>query len=420
MSVNALFILIGGIIFLGIAGAYLFEKTRIPDVLILMGLGFILGPVAKLVDPSALRLVSPYFGTLALVVILFEGGLGIDLRQLISQFAPATFLTLFTFVLTMAGIAFLGHQALGLSWTAASILGAILCASPSPSISIPVISRMKIPEKTKTLMVLESGLADVLAVVVALALIDVAIQGQTQIVGQTFVRLIQAFLVASTLAGLAGIAWLKILNLLGRHHLSYMMTLGVTLALYSLVEWLGGSGAIAALVFGITLTNSEQVFRRFQMDHHFLIDKKLVAFHAEISFFIRTFFFVYLGWVTSLKDFNLLFGIFVVGLLMTMFLVRSGVVRVLSKIAPSQRPFEGLYWIMIPRGLTVAVLAGVPALEKIPGCEHFVDYAFAMILATNLVLTLGLSTIEKKIPSLPDGSPPPSPSDPTLDTVSIG
>jgi hypothetical protein len=157
MSVNALFILIGGIIFLGIAGAYLFEKTRIPDVLILMGLGFILGPVAKLVDPSALRLVSPYFGTLALVVILFEGGLGIDLRQLISQFAPATFLTLFTFVLTMAGIAFLGHQALGLSWTAASILGAILCASPSPSISIPVISRMKIPEKTKTLMVLESG-----------------------------------------------------------------------------------------------------------------------------------------------------------------------------------------------------------------------------------------------------------------------
>jgi hypothetical protein len=37
MSVNALFILIGGIIFLGIAGAYLFEKTRIPDVLILMG-----------------------------------------------------------------------------------------------------------------------------------------------------------------------------------------------------------------------------------------------------------------------------------------------------------------------------------------------------------------------------------------------
>src|ERR1700733_9785855 len=132
MSVNALFFLMGGIIFLGIAGSYLFEKTRIPDVLILMGLGFILGPVMRVVDPATLRVVSPYFGTLALVVILFEGGLGLNLHQLISQFAPATFLSFFTFAATMAGVAELGHLALGLPWIAASLLGAILGAAPSP------------------------------------------------------------------------------------------------------------------------------------------------------------------------------------------------------------------------------------------------------------------------------------------------
>src|ERR1700684_4587011 len=164
MSVNTLFLLIGGIIFLGIAGSYLFEKTRIPDVLILMGLGFILGPVMKLVNPDTLRIVSPYFGTLALVVILFEGGLGLNLRQLISQFAPATFLTFFTFAATMAGVAVVAHLSLGISWISASLLGAILGAAPSPSISIPVVIRMKIPEKTKTLLILESGLTDVLAV----------------------------------------------------------------------------------------------------------------------------------------------------------------------------------------------------------------------------------------------------------------
>src|ERR1700689_3925598 len=167
MSVNALFLLIGGIIFLGIAGSYLFEKTRIPDVLILMGLGFILGPVLGLVNPATLRVVSPYFGTLALVVILFEGGLGLDLHELISQFAPATFLTLFTFAGTMAGVAALGHLALGIPWIAASLLGAVLGAAPSPSISIPVVSRMKIPEKRKTLLIPESGLTPVLAVGVA-------------------------------------------------------------------------------------------------------------------------------------------------------------------------------------------------------------------------------------------------------------
>ena len=167
LSVNTLFLLIGGIIFLGIAGSYLFEKTRIPDVLILMGLGFILGPMLGLVNPATIKIISPCFGTLALVVILFEGGMGLDLRQLISQFAPATFLTFFTFAGTMAGVAVLAHLSIGISWIAASLLGAILGAAPSPSISIPVVARMKIPEKTKTLMILESGLTDVLAVVVA-------------------------------------------------------------------------------------------------------------------------------------------------------------------------------------------------------------------------------------------------------------
>jgi cell volume regulation protein A len=385
-----------------------------------MGLGFILGPIMGLVNPVTLRVVSPYFGTLALVVILFEGGLGLDLHQLISQFAPAAFLTLFTFVGTMAGVAALAHFSIGISWIASSLLGAILGAAPSPSISIPVVMRMKIPENTKTLMILESGLTDVLAVVVALALMDVAIVGQSQIFGPTLVKLLQAFLVAASLAMLAGFAWLKILNLFGRHPLSYIMTLGVTLLLYSGVEAMRGSGAIAALVFGIAMTNAEQLFRPFNLDHHFLIDKKLVAFHAEISFFIRTFFFVYLGWVASMKDFNLIFGVFMIGLLMSMLLIRLGVVQVLSKIAPLQRPYRGLYWIMIPRGLSVAVLAGMPALEKIPGCEHFVDYAFAMILLTNLLLTLGLSPIEKKMPPLPNILTPEPDLDPTLETVSIG
>jgi cell volume regulation protein A len=279
---------------------------------------------------------------------------------------------------------------------------------------------MKIPEKTKTLLILESGLTDVLAVVVALALMDVAIHGQSQIFGPTLVKLVQAFLVAASLATLAGIGWLKILNLFGRHPLSYVMTLGVTLALYSVVESVGGSGSIAALVFGIVMTNAEQVFRRFRLDHHFQIDKKLIAFHAEISFFIRTFFFVYLGWVTSLKDFNLIFAIFTIGLLMSMLLIRLGVVKILVKMAPQQRPYQALYAIMIPRGLTVAVLAGMPALEKIPGCEHFVDYAFAMILLTNLLLMLGLSPIEKKIPPLSAPAAPKTELDPALETVSIG
>jgi len=76
------FTLTGVIITLGFVGNYLFKRTGIPDNLILILFGFLLGPVFKAIDPSSLAIIVPYLSTLSLLIILFDGGMSLKLYKM--------------------------------------------------------------------------------------------------------------------------------------------------------------------------------------------------------------------------------------------------------------------------------------------------------------------------------------------------
>jgi len=69
------FFIAGIIILIGFLGSLLFERLKIPDVLVLLGIGVLLGPVLNLFDPKSLMKFAEYFGSLALMITLFEGGM---------------------------------------------------------------------------------------------------------------------------------------------------------------------------------------------------------------------------------------------------------------------------------------------------------------------------------------------------------
>ena len=60
-------------------------RTKIPSVLLLIGIGVILGPLTGWVTSDSLISIAPFFGTMALLIILFEGGLELDIRIVLSQ-----------------------------------------------------------------------------------------------------------------------------------------------------------------------------------------------------------------------------------------------------------------------------------------------------------------------------------------------
>jgi len=51
---------------------------------------------------------------------------------------------------------------------------------------------------------------------------------------------------------------------------------------------------------------------------------------------------------------------------------------------------------MLPRGLASAVLATLPVSANIKGCEGFIDYTFAVIILTNVIMTAGIFAIERR------------------------
>ena len=89
MTVAVLFALMGGVILLGFLANLLFRVTKIPSVLLLIAIGVVLGPVTGWIRSEALLAIAPFFGAAALLVILFEGGLELEIAHVLRH-APRT------------------------------------------------------------------------------------------------------------------------------------------------------------------------------------------------------------------------------------------------------------------------------------------------------------------------------------------
>jgi Kef-type K+ transport system membrane component KefB len=106
---------IGVILFLSFFFAALFERSRIPDVLLLTLAGIVLGPVTHLVQPQDLGKVGAALGTFTLVVLLGESGTALQLSVIIKHLKPTLSLTLATFIVTVGVVFLVARFGLGLS-----------------------------------------------------------------------------------------------------------------------------------------------------------------------------------------------------------------------------------------------------------------------------------------------------------------
>jgi len=88
MDVPTAFALFGAIIVVGFLGAMMFQRLKIPDILLLIFLGMFIGPIMnflgfKLFSKETLLPYTSYFASVALLVILFEGGLYLNFDKVL-------------------------------------------------------------------------------------------------------------------------------------------------------------------------------------------------------------------------------------------------------------------------------------------------------------------------------------------------
>lgn len=399
MRVELSFLLIGGVILLGFAARLLFERTRIPDVLVLMGFGVFLG---YSISPAARGLIyqfAPYVGTLALIMILFEGGLHIDPGQALAQVRPALLLSSLSLLVSGLLITAALHLAWGWALLPSVLLGTALGCTSS-AIVIPVAKHTAISEETRTLIDLDAAFSDTFAIVALLVFMDLA-QAGGNVIGSGLAHLLGSFGIAAAIALVISVAWLLVLEYTKRRPLSYLLTFAVIVLLYALVEFLKGSGAIAVLLFGILVTESKRLPRWvvvFGKPSPALGREEahttMQWFHQELTFLVRTFFFVYLGLLFEAERLTPVIVWSSVALTGLIALGRGGSVYLLRRSFAGQS--LGLLTAFLPRGLVSAVLAGLPAAHGLAGTERFLDYTVPVIILTNLLMAGGLFVMRPK------------------------
>lgn len=400
---GTIFGIVGIIIFIGFFGALLFVRTRIPDILILISVGLFLGLVLtsfwhyELIPQKILLRIAPLFAALALMIILFDGGLELNFDKVLGQLGSTFALTISTFTVSMLTTAIISVGYLKWDVINGLMFGAII-GGTSGAIVVPLVNKMKISDEAKTILTLESVITDVLCVIVVISLIEIKLAGGTDFT-IALKRLASAFSIAIVTGLLFGILWLKVLKALYGKPYSFMITIAALFLLYAMTEKLTGSGAMAALVFGFVLSNRTEITRIFKMKSEFVFDDKIKQFQSELSFFIRTFFFVYLGLMFTIPSYrDKTFFIFLLAsilIFMALLIGRSVTVKYTTVVYPAVKRDRSVMWIMLPRGLAAAVLASMPFTMGLPGTEPFMNYAFMIILFTVCAATIGTFVTER-------------------------
>ena len=390
-----------------------FSKRRIPDVLLLMLIGILVGPVSGWVKPEQLNDVGPIFASLTLLFILFDSGIDMRLDVVRRYWTGVVQVTFLSFVLSMATVTVIAFYLTDLELKACMLLGGMV-AGTAAAIVIPLVRQMKVSDKTRVTLVLESAISGVLCIVISLAFIEGYKLGNVSI-GSMLGRVFASILMSLIIGLVAGIVWSSFMERVRKLQNSMFLTPAFVFIIYGISEALGYSGAISALAFGLVLGNPEY----FEMS--FLKKLKLhdmtplagteKSFFKEFVFILKTYFFVYIGICIPFTNTTALaYGAIIAAAL---FVVRFILVLIVGK---NNTPVDRLtVSIMIPKGLVSAVLASVPeqvnnaaGYTVIPGAVtiKYVTYSIifcSIIICSILVLFTSKQTV-KGAEELTEGS----------------
>ncbi len=367
------------LLIIAFAANRLSKLTRVPDIIVLLAIGLTLGPGLHWVRAENFQSAIRILGTFALILILFEGGIELRLRQALRYFPAGVLLVVLSFGLSLVLIAGAGRLMLHLGWTDCLLLGAALGCT-SGTIVIPALAQIDTPAPVKITLTLESALGEVIAVLLVGSLLNS--QGEGSLIGGLATNFSHHIIISLALGFGAGAVWSKLWPRIAGQPNTNILNLGVVMGVYAVGDYLKGSGLMTVLVFGITLANLPRT------PHMTRQGERMLAFHAELSFLVRSYFFVLLGIVAQFVSRQYILPILAIlgALVAARWAAAEGTRWVIRDV--SRRESELLFW-MLPRGLVTAVLALEIVNDRGQVFSFLPAMAFTVLLVTNLFIIWG-------------------------------
>ena len=379
-SLVKLFGLLGGLLVLAFFANRLSWRTRVPDVVILITTGLILGPVSGWFNAGQFRIFTQYLGNFALILILFQAGYELRLHDTLRHLATAVLFWFLGYGLSVAAVMLVALGVVKVPLHQALLLGGVFGCTSSTMV-IPVLQQLNIRGPVTVILILEAALGDIVSVISVGSLLDMG-QGDTLITELLAGLLVQTS-VATILAIIAGIIWSRVWSRFVADRFGGVLNIGGVLLVYALVSSAGGSGFLAVLLFGLTLGNVSNKTDKNMPGH----EQGILIFHSDLSFLVRSFFFVLLG-----ASVELIGGPYAIATFLILFgLVMARVISVYTTswaFRNMARSEQELILCLFPRGLVNAVLA-IQVAGKEGGMAFLPAMALTVILVTNLLMILG-------------------------------
>lgn len=398
-SVTQFLISISGVFLVGTIGEVIFKRTRIPDVLWLILMGMLIGPVFHIVSRAQLLNIAPYFGALTLVFVLFEGGIRLDLVEVYRSATRSVLLSFMTFIFSATGLTLACHLMVrtGLlpgdwTWRQELLVGAIL-GGTSPIVIIAAVMRAGVDAKVMNLLSIESALSDVICIVTVSTLIEAFGRHGNFHAGATWWLLLRSLGIGLFAGAVAGMLWLFILDRLKQNEHAYPITLSALLLLYVVVDNLGGSPALGVLAFALVVGNATHIGARIRLSSETRLDDGLRDFHSQMVFIVKSFFFTYVGAMLGPP-----WGFAVAGAVLAIVIlgVRFPGAWLALFGLPLNRDLRRIVYVSAPRGVAAGVLAALPFSAGIPGTSDLPVIVFASVFTGILIFSISFPLVQRR------------------------
>ena len=362
---------------LGLFAQWLAWRFHVPAIVLLAVAGLVAGPVTGWLDPEADfgALMRPAVGT-AVAVILFEGGLNLNFRELKRTGRALRGLVLIGVPVAWILGSLAAHAILGLSWGVALILGAILVVT-GPTVVIPLLRQAKLSPQPASLIKWEGIINDPIGALLAVVVFRFLVDGY----GVEDVNAVAVPLLAVASSAAIGFAAGRgTAFAFQRGYLPEFLkgpaVLGLVLVCYAAGNVLQPeAGLVAVTVLGVTIANTEMA----EIEHVRRVKEYLVVVLVSAVFVVLS--------ATldrqMLSEFDWRTAVFLTVLLLvvrpaTVFLATIG-----SGLEVRQRILVG--WIA-PRGIVAVAVAGLFAPLMVEAgyedAELIVPLVFAVVFTT--------------------------------------
>ena len=392
-------LILGIIILVGFIGNFFFNKTRIPESVFLMFIGILLGPVFNIVSGKFFIDNASFLISLALVVVLLDSGLTLNISKALKNAPTALIFTILVMLSTVAIVSAVTVLFFGWPLINGIFLGII--GSGTTTITIThLVEKLSVGKNTKTLLVLESIVNDITLITAVSILISFVLSDSGKV---SIFKVIFNELVISVILGVAfALIWAYVfLRYIHGNKLAYVFTLGIAFIIFDGVEFFGFNGAIAVLIFSLALGNYSALVSKLKAYSKILIPIKadisiVRGINTEITFIMRTLFFVFLGVIfnTSVIKWNILLFVFII--VVAEVTSRYAAAKTLALLKPSFANSVPVITTLVASGFTSTLVAFL-SIEAGINIPNLAEIVLLLVMFTTLWAIIGSAVLERKI-----------------------